>query len=229
MSAAPKPAAREVLPSLENGDRLDQKTFHARYEAMPEHVRAQLIRGVVFMASPQKIPHGWNQSLLHRWLDEYAEATPGTLTLLNTTNILGDEDEVEPDACLLIHPDCGGQTWFDEDLYLNGPPELVGEIAWSSESIDLHLKKTAYEKGGVREYVVVALRQKKVYWFVRKRGKLKEISPGADGLLRSETFPGLWLDPAAFLNEDRKRVLEVVRSGLEDPQHAAFVAELAAE
>jgi len=28
------------LPPLENGDRLDQKTFHWRYEAMPSDVRA---------------------------------------------------------------------------------------------------------------------------------------------------------------------------------------------
>ena len=56
-----------------NGDRLDQKTFHERYEAMPENVRAELIGGEVFMASPQKSPHeGSSQPLVVRWLDEYA-------------------------------------------------------------------------------------------------------------------------------------------------------------
>jgi len=44
------------LPPLENGDRLDQKSYHERYEAMPEHVRAELIGGIVYMASPQKMP-----------------------------------------------------------------------------------------------------------------------------------------------------------------------------
>ena len=33
---------KKALPPLENGDRLDQKTFHARYEAMPEDCRAEL-------------------------------------------------------------------------------------------------------------------------------------------------------------------------------------------
>lgn len=33
-------------PPLENGDRLDQKTFHQRYEATPPDVRAELIGGV---------------------------------------------------------------------------------------------------------------------------------------------------------------------------------------
>ena len=48
--------SRAVAP-LENGDHLDQKTFHARYEAMPEDCRAELIGGIVYMASPQKAPH----------------------------------------------------------------------------------------------------------------------------------------------------------------------------
>ncbi|MBI2480657.1 MAG: hypothetical protein HYV60_19140, partial [Planctomycetia bacterium] len=31
------------IPPLEPGDHLDQKTFHVRYEAMPEDVKAELI------------------------------------------------------------------------------------------------------------------------------------------------------------------------------------------
>jgi hypothetical protein len=53
--------------------------------------------------------------------------------------------------------------------------------------------------------------------------------PGADGILRSEVFPGLWLDPAAFLKRDGKRLLAVLRQGLAAPEHAAFVAKLASK
>src|SRR5262245_15062541 len=38
----------KTLPPLENGDHLDQPTFHARYEAMPEDCRAELIGGIVY-------------------------------------------------------------------------------------------------------------------------------------------------------------------------------------
>ena len=47
---------KKDLPPLVNGDHLDQKTFHERYEAMPE-VRAELIGGIVYMSSPQKMRH----------------------------------------------------------------------------------------------------------------------------------------------------------------------------
>src|SRR6202011_2571692 len=114
--------------------------------------------------------------------------------LVNSTDILGPENEPEPDACLLILPEHGGQTREDEEGYLKGAPELNAEVSWATESIDLHGKKRDYEKAGVREYVVVALRQNKVFWFVRRRRKLKDLAPGSDGIFRSEVFPGLWLD-----------------------------------
>jgi hypothetical protein len=218
---------QKPLPPLENGDRLDQPTFHARYEAMPEGVRAELIGGIVYLRYRQKMLHGRSLQLASYWLGQYEEATSGTEVLLSTTDILGPQSEPEPDACLLILPECGGQTWEDADSYLNGAPELIAEITWATESIDLHAKKRDYDRAGVREYVVVALRMSCVFWFVRRRGKFKELAPGADGIFRSTVFPGLWLDPAALLRHDRKRLLAVLRRGLASPEHTAFVAKLA--
>src|SRR5437763_2862693 len=86
----------QALPPLENGDRLDQKTFHQRYEAMPEHVKAELIGGIVCMPSPLKLPHGQNHSMLLRWLIPYEDATPGTMILDDTTNHHGRQSEQQP-------------------------------------------------------------------------------------------------------------------------------------
>jgi Uma2 family endonuclease len=227
MQSAARFRTRKKLPPLENGDRLDQKEFHARYKAMPEGVRAELIGGIVYMASPQKARHGRHQHKVLHWLGEYEVNTPGTEVLVNPTTILSEEGEPEPDGCLLILPECGGQTHEDPEEYIVGAPELIAEVSWSSESIDLNAKKTDYEKAGVREYVVVALRMKQVFWFVRRRGKFKPLPADPDDIIRSETFPGLWLDPAALLRRDMKRVLAVVGQGLASPEHAAFVAKLA--
>jgi hypothetical protein len=46
--------------------------------------------------------------------------------------------------------------------------------------------------------------------------------------MRSETFPGLRLDPAALLRGDLATVLETLRRGLDTPEHAAFVEKLRA-
>src|SRR5262249_30326157 len=139
----------------------------------------------------------------------------------------GPESEPQPDSSLFILPECGGQVWEDNKGYLNGAPELIGEVASASESIDLHAKKADYEKAGVCEYVVLALRRQEIFWFIRRRGKFRDLAPGADGIFRSEVFPGLWLDADALLRRDRRQLLAVLRQGLATPEHAAFVARLA--
>ena len=58
------------------------------------------------------------------------------------------------------------------------------------------LEKRDYEKAGVTEYVVLALRMGKVFWFVRQRGKYKEL-------------PLLCLGPAGRRNRGRVRAIGV--------------------
>jgi Uma2 family endonuclease len=219
--------AQPDLPPLEPGDHLDQATFHARYQAMPESLRAELIGGVVYMPSPQKPQHGRRNLRLIVWLDEYEAATPGVEVYENTTAILGEYSEPQPDAFLIVLPTKGGRVRVNKDGYLQGTPELIAETASTTESYDLHSKKDDYERAGVKEYVVVALRQRRVFWFIRRRGKFKPLKPGADGILRSEAFPGLWLDPEAMLRGDRSRLSTVLQQGLSSPEHAAWVARLA--
>ncbi|HTN76398.1 MAG TPA: Uma2 family endonuclease, partial [Pirellulaceae bacterium] len=168
-----------------------------------------------------------SEPLIARWLDEYAEATPGTDVLANVTNILGPDSQPQPDICLIVDSDCGGQTTIDKDDFLVGPVELAVEISYSSESIDLNAKLLDYEKAGVGEYLVVALRRNEVFWFARKRNKFQPLPVGKDGILHSGMFPGLWLDPAALLERERQQLLTVLRAGLESPAHQAFVGKLA--
>lgn len=215
------------LPTLEPGDHLDQRTFHERYQALPEHVKAELVRGVVYMPAALKRHHSRSHSLLIRWLGAYEDATPGVEVYDNATTIMADDSEPQPDACLIIHPDRGGQMRFTEDDFLEGAPEFVGEVAASTESYDLHSKKLDYERAGVREYLVVALRQEKVFWFVSRKGTFEEVSRGEGGLFRSHVFPGLWLNPDALLALDGRRLLAVLRQGLATAEHAAFEKRLA--
>ena len=231
LQTVPSPSTalhRRHLPPLEAGDHLDQATFHARYEAMPPDFRAELIGGVVFVPSPLRKEHGSHHALVMGWLTNYWIATPGTETLDNTTAILGDESEPQPDAALIIEPESGGQTSVSEDGYATGPPELIVEVASSSESIDLHRKRRDYEQAGVLEYVVVVLRQRVVRWFVLQDGTYREVEADASGLFKSRVFPGLWLDAPALLRRDGRQVMATLQHGIETPEHAAFVQQLQA-
>jgi hypothetical protein len=85
-----------------------------------------------------------------------------------------------------------------------------------------------YQRAGVAEYVVVVVVPEEVYSFDRRDDRLVPLQPGPDGVFRSEAFPGLWLDPAALFARDLNRLAATLEQGLATPEHAAFVATLAA-
>jgi Uma2 family endonuclease len=136
------------------------------------------------------------------------------------------DNEPQPDALLLIDPTCGGQTHISSDDFIEGSPELVAEIASSSVSYDLHAKLHVYRRNGVREYLVWRMLEQAIDWFVLRAGQYERLLADTNGLLRSEVFPGLWLDPAALVRGDLKTALAIVQQGLDSPEHAAFVARL---
>jgi hypothetical protein len=213
---------------LENGERADQKTFHAWYKTTPKSFKAELIGGEVVVASPLKVDHSEYHAQMMLWLGHYAVETPGTRVRDNATAILGEESEPQPDGALVIEPAFGGQTQVNEEGFALGPPEFVMEIAGSSGAIDLHRKKSDYERAGVKEYVVASLRDQRVRWFVLRNGRFQDVEPDAGGVYRSEVFPGLWLDAAALMKLDGTGLIAALRLGLASPQHAVFVQDLAA-
>lgn len=211
---------------LQNGDRLTQKEFHALYERMPEGFRAELIEGIVYVSSPVKRRHSSNHSPLGAVLLAYENATPGAESYDNATVILGDGVEVQPDLLLRVAEEYGGSSTVDQDDYISGPPELVCEISDSTRSLDLNAKKAAYRRAGVPEYLVLNLRDRRLHWFDLAADA--ELTPDADNVYRLRVFPGLWIDAEALFARDLGRLLATLNVGLASPEHAAFVAKLAA-
>jgi Uma2 family endonuclease len=216
-----------VMPPLENGDRLTRHEFERRYEAMPHLKKAELIEGVVYVASPVRHKyHGRQHRHLLTWLGVYEAGTPGVEGGASSTVRLDPKNEPQPDCVFFILPEHGGQVQIDEDGYIQGAPDLVAEVTASTASYDLHDKLEAYRRNGVREYVVCRVFDRQVDWFVLREGRYEPLAPAPDGSLRSTVFPGLWLDPAALLRGDLAAVLALVQQGLASPEHAEFVARL---
>jgi len=220
-------ASPEAVPPLENGDVLTRAEFERRYEAMPHLKKAELIEGVVYVPSPVRHRyHGHQHTHLISWLGYYEAHTPSVEASDNVTVRLDLDNEPQPDALLFIDSTCGGQARIDADGYIEDAPELVAEVAASSASYDLHAKLRVYRRNGVCEYIVWRVLDKEIDWFTLRSGQYERLPLDAEGLYRSEVFPGLWLDPAALLRGDLAAVLAVVQRGLASPEHAAFAARL---
>ncbi|OUC13096.1 MAG: hypothetical protein B0A82_19000 [Alkalinema sp. CACIAM 70d] len=218
-------ARNQPIPPLESGDRLTRAEFERRYEATPEKFKAELIEGVVYVASPVRVFHGTPHAALIGWLTVYWAATPGVSVADNTTTRLDMDNEPQPDALLRI--ETGGSSTISDDGYIEGAPELITEIAASSAAIDLGAKQNAYRRNGVQEYLVWQTFENRLSWFRLQDEEFVLVEPDTDGIIRSRVFPGLWLAMPALLEGNIAEVLNVLHQGLADPSHQAFVQQLA--
>jgi Uma2 family endonuclease len=218
-------AARDPL-ILANGERMSRAEFHRLYEDAPENLRAELIGGVVYMASPLRRSHGTHHVFLSALFGQYMMHTPGVEAGDNASLLLGEDSEPQPDLYLRILPEYGGQSTTTPDDYVDGAPELVLEISLSSRSLDLHRKREDYQKYGVREYLVWVPPLGTMYWF-DLAGSVEHL-PQTAGVIQSREFPGLWLDVAALASQQHQTALTTLQAGLASPEHAEFVRLLAA-
>ncbi|MBD2413903.1 hypothetical protein FACHB389_17310 [Nostoc calcicola FACHB-389] len=215
-----------TIPPLENGDKLTRAEFERRYQAMPNLKKAELIEGVVYLASPVRAKkHGKPHASIIGWLVAYEAATPGVETLDNATVRLDFDNEPQPDALLRI--EVGGQSTISQDGYVEGATELIVEIAASSVSIDLNQKLKVYRRNGVQEYLVWRVDDGEFDWFRLNEGEYIKLEPNSNGLICSQVFSGLWLDKTALLTANLAKVLEVLQQGLASEEHQYFVQLLA--
>ena len=217
------------LPPLRTGDRLTAEEFERRFDAMPDLKKAELIEGVVYVASPLRVKgHGVPDIVISAWLGTYMSATPGVLASGNSTTRLDPRNVFQPDVWLMIESGQAGRARITPDDYLQGAPELVIEVASSSIAYDMGKKKEVYRRHGAPEYIVWQVPRRRLVWLELQSETYVPIEPDADGITRSRVFPGLWLDARALVDGDMARVLAVLQEGLASPEHAAFAARLAA-
>jgi Uma2 family endonuclease len=185
--------------SLEAGDHLTREEFHRRYLANPQIKKAELIDGVVYVPSPVRFDrHGQPHFLIVGWLGLYVSLHPDVQPGgAEATLFLTGQNEVQPDA-FLWRPEPGG-AYMRDDGYIVGAPQLVVEVAASSASYDLHVKKEAYRSNRVAEYIVWRVLDEAIDWFRLVNGQYVSIEPDTEGMIESEQFPGLRLHVPSML------------------------------
>ena len=221
--------ANGLTPPLQAGDFLTRAEFERRYHHHPNLKKAELIEGIVYMPSPVNAAYHGNPHFdLIAWLGIYRASVPGLFGSDNATLRLDNINEPQPDALLYLDAVRGGRARLDGEGYLEGPVELVVEVAASTASYDMNQKKATYARHSILEYLVVLTHERRVVWFVLRDGGYAELAADAAGIIRSEVFPGLWLNVAAFWNRDLAALLATVQEGIATPEHRAYIRSLAA-
>jgi Uma2 family endonuclease len=228
LRGVPQRSNPDSIPPLQPGDHLTRDEFERRYDATPGLKKAELINGVVYMAPP--VSFGWHSEPhihLAGWLWVYRAHTPGVRGGADSSVRMIDANMTQPDTLLFVDPARGGQLRIGEDDYLDGAPEFIGEVAATSAGYDLHTKLDLYRRAGVKEYLVWRTFDGEIDWFVARAGDYHRLTADASGVVRSEVFPGLWLDVAGLLKSDVAAVLNKLQEGLSSREHAEYVRRLA--
>lgn len=103
---------------------------------------------------------------------------------------------------------------IDKDGYLQGVPELVVEVAASTVAMDTTVKFEVYQAKGVKEYLLWNTVAKEITWYHRTKEQFGPMKADRAGIIKSKTFPGLWLNVAAMLGFDQKAVLNTLQLGV---------------
>ncbi|ERT05109.1 restriction endonuclease family protein [Lyngbya aestuarii BL J] len=223
---SPNEKKKISIPPLENGDSLTRPEFERRYSNMPHLKKAELIEGIVYMASPLRFEsHAEPHANLMIWLGTYKVATSGVRLGDNPTVKLDLDNESQPDIVLLIDSQYGGQSRLNEEGYIEGAPELIAEISASTATIDLRDKKRAYRRNGVQEYIVWQVSDRKLDWFCLEGGDYISLQPKND-IIQSRIFPGLWLAVTALLAGEMSQVITTLQTGLASSEYQAFQQKL---
>lgn len=153
--------------------------------------KADLIDGVIYMASPDNTDSaetgGWLYRLMSDFADEY---DLGRLFSSRVACKLSDDNAPEPD--ILFIPKRRRKRILRGRI--EGAPSLAVEIV-SPDSIerDYQTKKELYERHGVREYWIIdEVKGTATFYRLAADGKFREVKPRG-GIFRSVVLKGFWL------------------------------------
>ena len=134
----PKPAPpREAIPPLVDGEHLTRDEFERRYDAMPGLKKAELIEGVVHMPSPVRHdqhsdPHSSPRRLAVGLSGRHARRAVRAITAASGST---SATCPSPTHSLIVGPEHGGRVRISADDYIEGGPELVGEVSASTADL----------------------------------------------------------------------------------------------
>ncbi|MBI3823396.1 MAG: Uma2 family endonuclease [Planctomycetes bacterium] len=171
----------------------DSITFDDFCFLVKEGQKADLIDGVIYMASPDNT----DAYRLNKWLlgvlDDFTiELDLGEMFGFRIAFRLDDTNSPEPDIAFLKK----ARLALVKRGFIDGFPDAAFEIV-SPESIerDYKKKRRQYEKHGVGEYWIIDEMEETVTLLrLNRKGKYEEVR-AKDGIYHSEVIEGFWLDP----------------------------------
>jgi Uma2 family endonuclease len=205
--------ARDEKTAVWARPRSGPTTFEDFCAIVREDQKADLIDGVIYMASPENIDANDLFVWLLTLINLYARKKKlGRVFGSRVACRLDDKNAPEPDIVFVgaKHQDRIRRGGVD------GPPDLVLEIV-SPESVerDYDKKRRQYQRFKIPEYWIVDEEEQKVTLLrLNARGKYRDVPP-RKGVFHSKALRGFRLDPRWLWQDPRPDELDILEQLLE--------------
>jgi Uma2 family endonuclease len=183
-------------------------TFEDYCSLIADGQKADLIDGVIYLASPDNTDaadlFGWLYTLLY----DYCEARGlGKVYGSRVAFKLDESNSPEPDIAVLLNQNLGRV----ERGHVRGPADLAFEIV-TPESVerDYDRKRRLYQKFRFPEYWIVDEELQRVTLLRLGNRGYQEVRPHK-GALKSRVLPGFWLRPEWTWKLPRPRKAETLK------------------
>jgi Uma2 family endonuclease len=183
-------------------------TFSDFLELIPEDQKADLLDGVIHLASPESSEHNdllrWLTLILGFFVEE---RRLGRLTINKVAYRLSDRTAPEPDLGFVA----AHRVDRIKPGYVDGPPDLAVEIV-SPDSVerDYENKRRRYEAAGVLEYWIIDPLENAATFLVREGDAFVERLP-REHRYQSRVLEGFELDVRWFWQRPLPATMPIVR------------------
>lgn len=170
--------------------------------------KADLIDGVIYMASPDNTDANSLQVWLSGLMDLFAEETnAGKVYVSRVALRLDDRNGPEPDIAFVRK----NRLHLVKRGHIAGGADLVVEIVSpDSSERDYEKKWKQYQEAGIPEYWIVDEIEKKVMLLrPGPGGKYRQIRPRR-GELHSQSLPGFWIRPEWLWQDPLPKKMTIV-------------------
>jgi len=163
------------------------------YRLVPDGQKADLIDGVIYMASPDSLRANKLTGFVYRLLKDFAEerGIVGEVFFSRFACRLGEFHAPEPDVGY-VRPE---RVRLVEEGGLRGGPDIAVEVvSRESRHRDYDDKRRLYEEAGIPEYWIIDPIQKRVEFLVLEEGRYQLAPLEENRLFRSRALSGFWID-----------------------------------
>ncbi len=176
-----------------NAPTVDLITVEQFYRLVPDGQKADLIDGVIYMASPDSLRHNHLTLFVSRLFQGYLEAKGlgGDVTVSRFAFELTPHRAPEPDVAY-VRPE---RTHLLSEVSMRGGPDIAVEIvSRDSRNRDYGEKRQLYQDAGVPEYWIIDPIQERVEFLVLHEGRYQLAPLEENRMFRSRALGGLWID-----------------------------------